>query len=222
MQEQQQKQSVKLGQRLKEGIQMARVISRTIRRDSKALGIEDGLIKSFELLTVPAQFIQMFKDRLGTVRQSAPHPQLQDIYVMGGIMIYCGILVPVLLSVGVSDFAARFAWIAFAVSFPSEVGFFLTRFLKKRNSISTYGGIHSSLASLAEIGVLATTASLFFHVWNVVGWLFLLWSLVIFIGYHCYRFGIYYKPFLSSFRDILKSLNDTPPAKWGEGEKQAT
>ncbi len=131
---------------------------------------------------------------------------------MGGILIYCGILLPVLISLGIPDFPARFAWIAFAISFPCTVGFILTRFLKQKNSISSYGRIHSSLAFLAQIGVIATTASLFFRVWNVAGWVFLLWTLVIFLGYESYRFSIYFKPFLSIFRDILKGISDTPPS----------
>lgn len=211
MQKQQQKQA-QLGQRLQLGVQMARVIARTIRQDSTALKIEDLLVERFEQLNVPLQLIQKFKDGLKKIRQATPHAQLEDIYIMGGILIYCGILIPVLLSIGVSDFPAQLAWVAFAVSFPSVVGFFLIRFLKKRNSISSYGRIHSVMAFLAQVGVFITTVGLFFHVWNVVGWLFLLWSLVIFIGYHCYWFGIYYVPFLSNYRDILKSLNDSPPS----------
>ncbi len=152
----------------------------------------------------------MFKNRLEKVRQSAPHAHLEDIYVMGGILIYCGILLPVLLSIGVPDFPARFAWIAFAISFPSTAVYILTHFLKKTNSISSYGLIHSFLAFLVQIGVIATTASLFFRVWNVAGCVFLLWTLVIILGYIYYRFGIYYMPFLSIFRDILKNISDTP------------
>lgn len=205
-------QPVKIRQKLQVAIQLVKILNRATRQDSTALQIEAILVKSLEQLNVSVQSIQMFKDRLEKVRQSAPHAQLEDIYIMGGILIYCSILLPMLLSIGVSDFPAQFAWIAFVVSFPSAVGFFLIRFLKKRNSISSYGGIHSGMAFLAAIGVLATTASLFFHVWNVVGWIFLLWSLTIFIGYHCYRFGIYFKPFLGIFRDILKNISNTPPS----------
>jgi uncharacterized transporter YbjL len=108
--------------------------------------------------------------------------------------------------------AARFAWIAFAISFPCTVAYILTHFLKKANRISSYGRIHSFLAFLAEIGVIATTASLFFHALNVAGWVFLLWTLVIILGDNSYRFGIYYMPFISIFRDILKNISNTPPS----------
>jgi hypothetical protein len=50
------------------------------------------LVKSFERLNISAASIQMFKDRLEKMRQSAPHSNLEDTYVMGGILIYCGIL----------------------------------------------------------------------------------------------------------------------------------
>ncbi len=173
------------------------------------------LVKSLEQLNVSAPSVQMFKNRLEKVRQSAPHAHLEDIYVMGGILIYCGILLPVLVSLGIPDFPARFAWIAFAISFPCTVVYILTHFLKKANSISSYGRIHSFLAFLAEIGVIATTASLIFHIWNGAGWVFLLSTLVIFLGYNSYRFGIYYMPFLSIFRDILKNISNTPPPAKG-------
>jgi hypothetical protein len=208
------KQPVKLRQKLQVAIQLVKILNRASRQDSTDLQTEDMLVKSFERLNISAPSIQMFKDRLEKVRQSAPHSNLEDTYVMGGILIYCGILLPILLSLGIPDFPARFAWIVFAISFPCTVGYFLTRFLKERNGISSSGGIYRSLAILAQIGVIATTASLFFHVWNVSGWLFLLSALAIFIVYQCYRFGIYFKPFFSIFRDILKNINDTtPPGK---------
>ncbi len=66
------------------------------------------------------------------------------------------------------------------------------------------------------------TTSLFFHVWNVAGWIFLFWAIVIFFGYYYYRFAIYFMPILESFRDILKDISNIPPTKQGEEEKQAT
>ena len=182
MQKQQQQQP-KLRQKYQVAIPLANAIYRATRQDSTALQIEDMLVKSLEQSNVSAQSIQMFKDRLEKVRQSTPHSHLEDIYLMGGILIYCGILLPVLTSLGIPDFPAQFAWIAYAISFPCTVVYILTHFLKKTNSISSYGWIHSFLAFLAQIGVITTTASLFFHVWNVAGWVFLLWTLVIILGY---------------------------------------
>jgi len=64
--------------------------------------------------------------------------------------------------------------------------------------------------------------SLFFHVWNVAGWIFLFMAVAIFFGSYCYRFAMYFKPILESFRDILENISNTPPAKQDEDEKQAT
>ncbi len=208
----QQQQQPNLRQKLQGAIQLARVIYRATRQDSTALQIGDMLVKSLEQLNVSPQSVQMFKDRLEKVRQSRHHAQLEDIYIMGGILIYCGVLLPVLISLGIPDLPARVAWIAFAISLPCTIGFFLIRFLEKKNSISSGGVIHRSLASLAEIGVIATTTGLFFHVWNIAGWVFLLCVLVVFLGYSSHWFGIYFKPFLGILRDILKNLNNTPPS----------
>jgi len=217
MQEQQQKKEQPLTPgRIQMALQIFKIFKTAMRQDALAFQAEDMFVKSFEQLNIPAQSIQMFKDRLTKARQSAAHTYGEDTYIMGGILVFCGILFPLLVSLGVPDFPSRFAWIAFAVSFPGAVGFFLARFLKKRNGISSYGGIHSYLAFLTEIGVLATTASLFFHIWNVVGWLFLLWALMIFLGYQSYRFGIYFKPFLDTFKDIFKNI--TPPSEWEQGQ----
>jgi hypothetical protein len=162
---------------------------------------------------ISEETIQAFRDRLEKVRQRVPHIYLEETYIMGGILIYCSILLPALISLGIPDFPIRLAWIAFAFAFPSAVGFFVIRFLKDRNSISSYGSIHGFLASLAEIGILVMTASLFFHIWNVVGWLFLLWTMVIILGYMWYHFKIYFMPLLASIRDILKSIEDMPPSE---------
>jgi len=129
---------------------------------------------------------------------------------------------PALIGLGILDFPSRLTWIAFVVAFPCAIGFFLARFLKERNNISGYGWIHSTLATIAEIGILTATTSLFFHVWNVAGWIFLFWAIVIFFGYYYYRFAIYFMPILESFRDILKDISNIPPTKQGEEEKQAT
>ena len=217
MQEQQQ-QTVKLGQRLRVAIQVLKIFLKATRQDTTALQYEDLLVMSFEQLHISEQTIQAFKDRLEKVRQSAPHAYLEDTYIMGGILIYCGILLPVLISLGIPDLASRIAWIAFTVSFPGAVGFFLARFLKERNSISVYGRLHSVLATLTEIGVVVMTAGLLFHIWNVVGWLFLGWAIVILFGYAWYRFMIYFTPLLVIFRDILKTIEETPPP----GKQDAT
>jgi len=68
---------------------------------------------------------------------------------MGGILIYCNILLPALIGLGIPDFPSRLAWIAVAAAFPCAVGFSLAWFLKERNSISGYGWIHSILATIA-------------------------------------------------------------------------
>src|SRR5260370_16302717 len=156
--EEKKKQNVR--QKLQGAIQVVKVIYRATRQDSTAPQIEDMLVKSLEQLNVSAPSVQMFKNRLEKVRQSAPHAHLEDIYVMGGILIYCGILLPVLVSLGIPDFPARFAWIAFAISFPCTVVYILTHFLKKAHSISNYGRIHSFLAFLPNIVVIPTTSSL--------------------------------------------------------------
>lgn len=192
-------------------IQIVEVISKASRQDSLALQIEDALVKDFERLNIPVQSIQLFKDQLAKARQRADHGHREDIYLMGGILIYSSILFAVLISLGVPDFSTRFAWIVFAISFPCTIGFSLVHFLKEKNAISSYGWIHSSLAFIAEIGVIATTAGLFFHIWNIVGWIFLFWVFVIFLGYQRYRWSLYYKPFLRLFEAILKKLSDTPP-----------
>ena len=85
------------------------------------------------------------------------------------------------------------------------------------NSLSDYGRIHSMLAFLAEIGILITTASLLFHVWNVVGWIFLCWSLAVLLGYYVYRFSLYFKPLLDIIRVILKKLSEPTPQKEERG-----
>lgn len=194
-------------------MRLVRVMRRATRRDATALQIEDLFIKSFEQLHVSAQSAQMFRDQLEKLRQSADLAYIEDTYIMGGILIYCGILLPVLTSLGIPDFPSRIAWIAFAVSFPCAVGFFLARFLKERSSIAGYGWIHSTLAGLAQLGSLVLATGLFFHIWNVAGWIFLGCVLLILFGYGGYRFGIYFKPFLDIFRDILKYLSDTPPSE---------
>ncbi|HYU77312.1 MAG TPA: hypothetical protein VEL31_31980 [Ktedonobacteraceae bacterium] len=199
-------------QRFQLAIQLQKVLSRAAKQDSVALQIEDTLAKNFEQLNIPEQFIQRFKDGLEKQRQAKSLGYHEDTYIMGGILIYCGILLPVLISLGIPDFPVRFAWIALAISFPCAVGFLLIRFLKKRSSISNHGWIHGILSLLGELGILATTASLFFHVWNVVGWVFLLWALVIVFGYYIYRWNIYYGPSLGILKDILKKLNDLPPS----------
>ncbi len=211
-----------LRQRLELGMKVARVFSRAGRQDPLAIQIEEVLVESFEQLHISEKSIQMFKQRLEKVRQSAPHAYLEDTYAVGGILIYCGILLPALTGLGVPDFPSRLTWIAFVVAFPCAVGFFLARFLKERNSISGYGRIHSVLATIAEIAILTATTSLFFHVWNIAGWIFMFWGVAIFFGYYYYRFVIYFKPILESITDILKNISDTPPAKQGEAEKQAT
>ncbi len=47
-------------------------------------------------------------------------------------------------------------------------------------------------------------------------------AVAIFFGSYCYRFAMYFKPILESFRDILENISNTPPAKQDEDEKQAT
>ncbi|SRR5258708_339660 len=222
MKGQPQEQVSTLRQRLQLGVLVARVFSRAGRQDPIAIQIEEVLVKGFEQAHISEESIQTFKQRLEKVRQSALHAYLEDTYAMGGILIYCSILMSALIGLGIPDFPSRLAWIAFAIAFPCAIGFFLARFLKERNSIAGYGWIHSILATIAEIGILTATTSLFFHVWDVAGWIFLFWVVAIFFGYYCYRFAVYFKPMLASFRDILKNISDAPPAKQGEGEKQAT
>src|SRR5262249_39020083 len=155
-QQQPKQQHPKLKQRFQAAIPVVKILNRATKQDSNALQIEDVFVKSLEQLNVSPQSVQMFKDRLEKVRQSRHHAQLEDIYIMGGILIYCGILLPMLISLGIPDVPARVAWIAFVISFPCTVGFFLIRYLEKKNSISIYGEIHRRLAFLAEIGVIAT------------------------------------------------------------------
>src|SRR5260370_13523586 len=157
MQKQQQQQS-KLRQKLQGAIPLANVIYKATRQDSSALQIEDMLVKSLEQLNVSAQSIQIFKDRLEKVRQATPHSHLEDIYLMGGILIYCGILLPMLISLGIPDFPARFAGIAFVITFPCSVVYVLTHFLKQKNSISSYVPLPNFMAYLADMGVIATPA----------------------------------------------------------------
>jgi hypothetical protein len=103
------------------------------------------------------------------MRQRDEHARLGDIYIMGGILIYCGIFLPMLISVGGLDtLPIRFTWIAFVVVAPSTVGFFLLHFLNERNGISSHGQMQSLLALLAEVGVIAMTTSLIFHSWGSV------------------------------------------------------
>lgn len=192
-------------------LQLVRGVSRATRQDPIALQVEDAFIKSLEQLNVSAELVQTLKERFAKTRQRTDHARLEDIYIMGGVLIYCGILFPVLINLGIPDFPTQLAWIAFAISFPSTAGFFLVRFLKEKNNISSHGWIHGILAFLAEIGAITMTVSLCFHIWNVVGWVCLLWTLVILFGYQRYRWSIYYKPFLSIFKTILKNLNDAPP-----------
>jgi hypothetical protein len=185
---------------------LVKVILRATRQDSIASQIERELIAVLVQLQVPVQSIQLFKDRLEKVRQASPSAYKEDKYVMGGILIYDGILLQVLMGLGIPDFSMRIAWIAFAISFPCTVGFLLVLFLKEQNGISSHGGLHSKLAFFAGIGAVIMTTSLFFHIWDIAGWVFLLFALFILFGYSIYRFSVYYKPFLAIFRDILKGL----------------
>lgn len=197
-------------QRFQTVMLLLKVLTRVVKQDTEAHQIEDAMTKSFGQLNIPEEFIQKFKDGLEKQRQNELYSYLEDTYIMGGILIFCGILFPMLISLGTPDLPVRFAWIAFALTFTCVVGFFLIRFLKEKNSISSRWRIHSMLSLLAGLGVLTATTSLFFHVWNVVGWTFLLCALVLFFVYCRYRWNIYYRPFLGIFRDILKRLNDLP------------
>jgi hypothetical protein len=94
MKEQPQEQAPSLRQRFELGMKVARVFSRAGRQDPIAIQIEELLVKSFEQLHISEESIQTFKQRLEKVRQSAPHAYLEDAYAVGGILIYCGILVP--------------------------------------------------------------------------------------------------------------------------------
>jgi len=189
--------------RIQMAIQLAWMVYKAIRQDTTALQTEDIIVKSFKQLNVPERSIQLFKERVEKARQSAAHSFDEDNYIIGGILIFCGILFPVITSLGVPDIPSRIVWIAYVFTFPGAVGFFLARFLKKQNRISIYGALHSWLAVLTEIGILATTVGIILHYWNVAGWLFLFWSLVIFICYHIYRFSIYITPVLYTFRYII-------------------
>lgn len=100
MKEQPQEQVPTLRQRLQLGIQVARVFSRAGRQDPIAIQIEEVLVKSFEQAHISEKSIQMFRQRLEKVRQSAPHAYLEDTYAMGGILIYCSILLPALIGLG--------------------------------------------------------------------------------------------------------------------------
>ncbi len=206
----QQQNRLTVKQRFQTAMLLLKVLTRAAKQDTEARQIEDVITKSFEQLNIPEEFIQKFKDGLEKQRQNDPYGYLEDTYIMGGILIFCGILFQVLISLSTPDLPVQFAWIAFALTFPCVVGFFLIRFLKEKNSISSRWRIHSMLPLLAGLGVLTTTTSLFFHVWNVVGWAFLLCVLVLFFVYCRYRWNIYYRPFLGIIRDILKRLNDLP------------
>lgn len=209
-QTQQQAQKLGLWQRFQLGRQVAGIFVKAMRQDAAARQIEDVLVAGLEQVGIAAETVQTFRDRLEKTRQASIFAYTEDTYVMGGILLYCGILVPALIGLGIPDLSSHVAWVAFAFSFPGAIGFFLARFIKERNSISTYGRIHSALAFLTELGILLVTASLFFHIWVFVGWMFLFWALVIFIGYHCYRFGIYYQPLLRTLREIFKGIENAP------------
>ena len=155
MQEQQQGQSLNVWQRIHAAIQLNKMLNRARGTRSTAFQTEDAMVKIFEHLNVSAPAIETFKERLEKRRQAISLTYIGDTYIMGGILFYCGILLPVLVSLGTSDSSTRLAWIAFAVSLPCTVGFFLVRFLKKKNNISNYGVIHGGLAALAQIGIVA-------------------------------------------------------------------
>jgi hypothetical protein len=191
-------------------MQVARILLRAMRQDAIAHQVADVLVKGLEQAGVAEHDVQVFKDCLEKVRQSSPFVYIEDTYIMGGILLYCGILVPALLSLGMPDLPSRIAWVAFAFSSPSVVAFFLVRLLKEKNNITSYGRVHSNLAFLTEIGILVVTACLCFHVWNIIGWLFLFWALVFFLGYQYYRFSIYFTPFLGIFRRIVKGVENAP------------
>jgi len=120
-------------------LQIVTVLSRAAKNDEEALQIQDGLLDRFQQLGVSAASTKIFKDRLEKFRQRDEHTRLEDVYLMGGILIYCGILMSVLTTLGAPDFPLRLAWRAFAVSLPCTVGFFLVRFIKKKNGIAHYG-----------------------------------------------------------------------------------
>ena len=100
---QQQKQQQTPG-RIQIAIQLAWMMYKAIRQDTTALQIEDTILKSFKQLNVPEQSIQLFKESLEKARQSAAHSFDEDFYIMGGILIFCGILFQVLTSLYQSVF----------------------------------------------------------------------------------------------------------------------
>jgi hypothetical protein len=191
-------------------IQSTKVLHRATRQDPTALQVEDALIHNFEQLGIAEQLIQSFKSQLEKLRQRPDHLYLEDIYVMGGTLIYYCILFPLLMGLGMPDPATRLAWVIFAISFPCAAGFFLLRFLKEKNMIPGYGRFHSVLAFLAITGAVAITASLLFHIWNITGYLFLACSLVIFLGYLRSLWNIYYGPLLSILKTMVKTSKPAP------------
>ena len=198
-------------QRVRTAIQLVRVLSGAFQQSAQALQIEEEMIKSLEQFSLEARLLSLLREQLAKMRQRDEHARLGDIYIMGGILIYCGIFLPMLISVGRLDVPIQISWIAFAVTAPSTVGFFLVHFLNGRNGIASHGRMQSLLALLAEGGSVAMTASLIFYCWDVAGWVFLLWTLVVLLGYLRYRWTIYYRPFLSLFTSLLRRLNEIPP-----------
>lgn len=197
-------------QRFQNAIVLVRIIYRASEQDAMASQVEDALMKALEQLPLSAQTVQAFKDNLAKVRKSKSLTYQEDTYVMGGVLIYCGILLQVLMGLGVHDVSTKLALFSFAITFPCTVGFFLVRFLKEKSGVSRYGYIHSCIALFAEIGVIVTTSALIFHAWNIAGWAFLICSVVLFFGYWSYKFSISYLPFLGALRDILKNLSVAP------------
>ena len=196
-------------QRIQLAIRLVRIFFRAMELDAQASQVEATLAENFRQQNFSEQEIQAFRDALERPRKSRALTFKEDTYMIGGVLAYCAIFLPMVVNIGIPDIAMKIAWIAFAIAFPCAIGFFLFRFLKEENTIAEYGKLHSTMALVAVVGVLVATTSLLFHVWYVVGYIFLTCGVLVLAGYFRLRWKIYYAPFLRILKIVLKKLGET-------------
>jgi len=203
-------QRIDLKQRMLVGIAIAKALDRAAGTGSNAKQTEDIFVDGLKNAHVSEERVQRFRDGLAKARQSKEFSYREDVYVMGAIVVYSGILLQVLIGLGVPDLPSRLAWIAFILASMGAVGFLLIHFLRDKQDMQGYGrGVQGILSSFGALGAIAVTACLFFHVWNLIGWLFLCCMFCVITLYVRFRFYAFFHLFLSNFKDILQSLDET-------------
>jgi len=102
-------QRIDLKQRMLVGIAIAKALDRAAGTGSNAKQTEDIFVDGLKNAHVSEERVQRFRDGLAKARQSKEFSSLEDVYVMGAIVVYSGILLQVLIGLGVPDLPSRLA-----------------------------------------------------------------------------------------------------------------